>query len=85
MGASAVPVCFFESMEYQRVSRKVVTPWAEGLLRGFHAKCTRKQLQLRIKLAFREVITYMTVSLGTSFRYRLKAEGSGLPSHSGMS
>ena len=56
-----MPVCFFESLEYQRVSRKVVTPWQEGLLQGFHIKCTRKLLQLRIKLAFREVITYMTV------------------------
>lgn len=61
MGASAVPVCFFESMEYQRVSRRVVTPWKEGLQRGYHTKCNRKPLQLRMKLAYREVITYMTV------------------------
>lgn len=59
-GAS-VAVCFFESMEYQRLAPKQVVGWEEGLAQGLHSKKPRKQLQLKMKLAIREVITYMTV------------------------
>ena len=54
-------LCFFESMEYQRLSPKQVVGWEAGLVQGLHSKKPRKQLQTKMKLAIREVITYMTV------------------------
>ena len=50
-------------MEYQRLAPKQVVGWEEGLAQGLHSKKPRKQLQTKMKLAFREVITYMTVRL----------------------
>ncbi len=56
-----MPVCFFQSMEYQRPSAKMLTPWEDGIRRGLHAKCSRKGDLSRFNMALREVITYMTV------------------------
>ena len=56
-----MPVCFFESMEYQRISPKQLVEWEQGVRQGLHAKEARQKLAPRMQLAFREVITYMTV------------------------
>ena len=57
-----MPVCFFQSMEYQRLSAKMLTAWEVGIRRGLHAKCSRKGELSRFNMALREVITYMTVT-----------------------
>ena len=58
-----MPVCFFQSMEYQRVAAKDLVGWEDGVRRGLHAKCGRKGQLTNFKLALREVVTYMTVRM----------------------
>jgi hypothetical protein len=52
-------------MEYQRVAAKDLVGWEDGVRRGLHAKCGRKGQLTNFKLALREVVTYMTVRVGS--------------------
>ena len=71
--APSVPVCFFQSMEYQRLAAKDLVGWEDGVRRGLHAQCSRKGQLTNFKLALREVVTYMTVP-SASFMTRPSGE-----------